>query len=295
MIVMQQLYQHEILFRAHDAMGHQGISKVVAGFQERHRWPGLRRCVGKYRGQCLTCQQVRDKPGDVRFHLKNIRSGYFNELVQYDHLKFCPSDNNNTGKLVIIDNFSKFSEAVPCGHDEYDAQTLSRFLLQKWFARHGAPTRMQSDNALNLTAEISNEFLKASQVTKVTSTAGHPRTQGLVERQNRTLLTLLRVVCSRRMRDWDQYLDEIRGAYNSTRHATTGCSPYMLTRGVEKAIPLTFLYPEFATQSFESHEAYVYHVLARQQAIHDLVRRNTHQAQLRHKLKHDRAIQPKPH
>ena len=150
---------------------------------------------------------------------------------------------------------------------------------------------MQSDNASNLTAEVSNEFLKASHVTKVTSTEGHPRTQGLVERQNRTLLTLLRVFCSRRMRDWDQHLDEIMGAYNSTRHATTGFSPYMLTRGVEKAIPLTFLYPEFATRSFESHEAYVDHVLARQQEIHDLVRRNTHQAQLRQKLKFDRAIQ----
>ena len=150
---------------------------------------------------------------------------------------------------------------------------------------------MQSDNAPNLTAEVSNEFLKAAHVTKVTSTAGHPRTQGLVERQNRTLLTLLRVFCSRRMRDWDQCLDEVMGAYNSTRHDTTGFSPYMLTRGMEKAIPLTFLYPEFAAKSFETHEAYVDHVLARQQEIHDLVRRNTHQAQLRQKLKYDRAIQ----
>ena len=106
----------------------------------------------------------------------------------------------------------------------------------------------------------------------MTSTAGHPRTQGLVERQNRTLLTLLRVFCSRRMRDWDQCLDEVIGAYNSTRHATTGFSPYMLTRGVEKAIPLTFLYPEFAAKSFDTHEAYVDHVLARQHEIHDLVR-----------------------
>ena len=81
------------------------------------------------------------------------------------------------------------------------------------------------------------------------------------------------------------------GAYNSKRHATTGFSPYMLTRGVEKAIPLTFLYPEFAAKSFETHEAYVDHVLARQQEIHDLVRRNTHQAQLRQKLKYDRARQ----
>ena len=37
---------------------------------------------------------------------------------------------------------------------------------------------MQSDNAPNLTAEVSNEFLKASHVTKVTSTAGHSRRSG---------------------------------------------------------------------------------------------------------------------
>ena len=114
MIVMPQLYQHEILFRAHDAMGHQGIGKVVARIQERHTWPGIRRTVGEYVSQCLTCQQVRDKPGDVRFHLKNIQSGYFNELVQYDHMKLCPTDDGNTGVLVIIDHFSKFAEAVPC-------------------------------------------------------------------------------------------------------------------------------------------------------------------------------------
>ena len=69
-IVRPRLYQHEILFRAHDAMGHQGISKVVARIQERHTWPGIRRTVGEYVSQCLTCQQVRDKPGDVRFRLK---------------------------------------------------------------------------------------------------------------------------------------------------------------------------------------------------------------------------------
>ena len=64
----------------------------------------------------------------------------------------------------------------------------------------------------------------------------------------------------------------------------------MLTRGT---IPLTYLYPEFATQSFTTLDAYADHVLARQQEIHDLVRRNTHQAQLRQKLKYDRAIRAK--
>ena len=90
-------------------MGHEGISKVVDRIQERHTWRGLRCCVGKYVGQCLKCQQVRANPGAVRFHVKKIQSGYFNELVQYDHLKNCPSDSNNTGILVIIDQFSNFA------------------------------------------------------------------------------------------------------------------------------------------------------------------------------------------
>ena len=92
------------------------------------------------------------------------------------------------------------------------------------------------------------------------------------------------------MRDWDQHLEEVMGVNYLTCHATTGYSPYMLTRGTEKAIALTYLYPEFAARSFELHGAYVEHILARQQEIHDLVRRNTHQAQQRQKLKYDRAI-----
>ena len=83
------------------------------------------------------------------------------------------------------------------------------------------------------------------------------------------------------------------GVYNSTRHATTGFSPYMLTRGTENAIPLTYLYPEFVTQSFESHEAYVDHIISRQREIHDLVRRNAHQAQRRQKLNYDQNVRAK--
>ena len=95
------------------------------------------------------------------------------------------------------------------------------------------------------------------------------------------------------MRDWDQHLDDVLGAYNSTRYTPTAFSPYMLTRGSENAIPLTYLYTEFVTQSFETHASYVDHVLARQQEIHDLVRLNTHQAQKRQKQKYDCAIQAK--
>ena len=48
-----------------------------------------------------------------------------------------------------------------------------------------------------------------------------------MERQNRTLVSMLRVYCSRYMTDWDRYLPQVTGAYNSTQHSTNGVSPHM--------------------------------------------------------------------
>ena len=97
------------------------------------------------------------------------------------------------------------------------------------------------------------------------------------------------------MQDWDNHIDGVLGAYNSTRHATAGFSPYMLQHGAEKSIPLSFIYPEFAARGFDSKEQFVEHLLARQQDIQELVRRNTHQAQLGQKLQFDRHLKAKTH
>ena len=83
---------------------------------------------------------------------------------------------------------------------------------------------MHSDNATNFTAAIAQELMKASQVTNVPPTPAHPRGNGLVERQNRALLTLFLVYTSRRMQDWDEHIDGVLGAFNSSRHATAGFS-----------------------------------------------------------------------
>ena len=56
---------------------------------------------------------------------------------------------------------------------------------------------------------------------------------------------MLRVYCSRYMTDWDRYLPQVMGAYNSTQHSTTGVSPHMMLTGHEKSLPLTFFYPEY--------------------------------------------------
>ena len=173
------------------------------------------------------------------------------------------------------------------------AERMVQILLDKWFARHGTPSIAQSDNGKQFVAEVTDQFMRVGQLTQVNSTANHPATQGLVERHNRTLLTLLKVFCSRQMNDWDEHLDEVVGAYNSTRHASTGFSPHMLMTAKEKSIPLSYVYPEFAKEPFESHQDYVTALMKRQREVDALVRRNTHQAQLHQKKAFDRKVKGK--
>ena len=101
-----------------------------------------------------------------------------------------------------------------------------------------------------------------------------------MERQNWTLVSMLRVYCSRYMTDKDRHLPQVMGAYNSTKHSTTGVSPHMMLTGHEKSLPLTFFYPEYEGKK-TSPQIYIRDVIRCQQELNDLCRRNTQQAQSR--------------
>ena len=94
--------------------------------------------------------------------------------------------------------------------------------------------------------DLTKELMKMPRIAQAHSTTYHRQTNGLVERQNRTLVNMLRVYCSRYMTDWDKYLPQVVGAYNSTQHSTTDV---MLT-GRERAMPLKFFYPEYEGKRF---------------------------------------------
>ena len=71
------------------------------------------------------------------------------------------------------------------------------------------PMAFQSDNGTDFEEELTKELMRRSQVAQAHSTTHHPQTNGLVERQNRTLVSMLRVYSSRYMTDWDRYLPQL--------------------------------------------------------------------------------------
>ena len=146
--------------------------------------------------------------------------------MQIDHQKICMTDSGYNQVLVMIDHFTKYAEAVPC--ITASAEETCDHLTNTWIARHGCPMTFQSDNGTAFVGELTKELMRRSQVAQAHSTTYHPQTNGSVERHNRTLVSVLRVYCSRYMTDWDRYLPQVMGAYNSTQHPITGVSPHMM-------------------------------------------------------------------
>ena len=283
-IVLPQFYQTELLFRSHDQMDHQGINKVYQRILKRFEWPGMKKPCDKCVTACLSCQQVKD-PRKLLFPLQSIESSEFSEVVQIDHQKISMTDSSYNQVLVMIDYFTKYAEAMPCINSS--AEETCDHLINTWIARHGCPMIFQSHNGTAFVGELTKELIRHSQVAQAHSTTYHPQTYGLVERQNRTLVSMLRVYCSRYMTDWDRYLPQVIGAYNSTQHSTTGVSTHMMLTGHKKSLPMTFFYPEYEAKK-TSPQVYVRDVIRRQQELNDLCRRNTQQAQARQRKRFDK-------
>ena len=295
LIILPQLYQTEVLFRSHDQMGHQGIDKVQQRILHRFDWPGLRKACERWVNACLACLaclQVKD-PRKMKFSLKSVESSEFKEVVQIDQQKICMTESGYNQILVIIDHFTKLAEAVQC--QTASAEETCDHLITHWISRYGCPMTFQSDNGKAFVGDLTKELMNRSHIAQAHSTTYHPQTNGLVERQNRTLENMLRVYCSGYMADWDKYLPQVVGAYNSTQHSTTGISPFMMLTGRERAMPLTFFYLEYEGKR-TSPQAYVKEAIRRQQDLNELCRRNTAQAQMRQRKKYDEKIlQAKPY
>ena len=91
------------------------------------------------------------------------------------------------------------------------------------------------------------------------------------------------------MKDWDKYLPQVIGAYNSTIHATTGVPPFMLLTGKGRNMPLVYFHPENKDQ-YAIPRDNATKLKERLRAINELVKANTVQAQISQKRNHDERL-----
>ncbi|KAK7915896.1 hypothetical protein WMY93_011657 [Mugilogobius chulae] len=123
----------------------------------------------------------------------------------------------------------------------------------------------------------------------IRTTPYHPQTDGLVERYNQTLKSMLRKFVSTTGRDWDQWLPYLLFAYREVPQASTGFSPFELLYGRQVRGPLDLLKDHWERTEPEGDNvvAYVLKMRERLQAMAAMAQENLKAAQTSQKTWYD--------
>ena len=89
----------------------------------------------------------------------------------------------------------------------------------------------------------------------------HPQTDGVVERFNKTLKSMLKKVAIQEGKDWDKMIPYVLFAYREVPHSSTGFSPFELLYGREVRGPLDVIKETWVAKD-NSNDSVVSHILA---------------------------------
>ena len=109
------------------------------------------------------------------------------------------------------------------------------------FSRVGIPEEILSDQGTQFTSKLMKEVGRLLSMKQLATTPYHPQCNGLVERFNGTLKTMLKRMCAERPKDWDRYIDALLFAYREAPQESLGFAPFELLYGRSVNGPLQIL------------------------------------------------------
>ncbi|XP_046562870.1 uncharacterized protein LOC124271745 [Haliotis rubra] len=123
---------------------------------------------------------------------------------------------------------------------------------------------------------------------KSRTTPYHPMGNGLCERFNRTLLNMLGTLNPDGKRDWKSHVGPLVHAYNSTRHESTGYSPFFLMYGRHPRLPVDLAFGlEIEPSKSKSVCQYTKTLRDRLKQAYDLASKAVNKSQARQKETYD--------
>uniref|UniRef100_A0A8K9XER4 Integrase catalytic domain-containing protein n=1 Tax=Oncorhynchus mykiss TaxID=8022 RepID=A0A8K9XER4_ONCMY len=130
--------------------------------------------------------------------------------------------------LVVIDYATKFPEAIPLRNMLSKGISKELFMM---FSRVGLPKTILTDQGTPFMSRLMKDLCRLYQVQQICTSIFHPQTDGLCERLNKTIKSMLRRVVSRDGKNWDMLLLHLMFALREVPQASTGFSPFELLYG----------------------------------------------------------------
>ena len=140
--------------------------------------------------------------------------------------------------LTFIDSATRYPEAIPLKNISIDSVAEAFVDI---YSRVGMPEEVLSDLGTQFISDCMKEVSLLLSIRQLTTTPYHPMCNGLVEKFNGTLRTMLRRSCTEKPMQWNRYIDALLFPYREATHESTGCSFFELIYGRKVQGPMRIL------------------------------------------------------
>ena len=140
-LVVPSQFINQAIRGCYDEVGHLGITFEL--LRERFYWPSMYRDVVVHLSNCSTC--LKRKGVAPKAELCPITANKLLELVCMDFLSLESSKNNIENVLVIIDHFTRYTQAFPSR--TWTAQVTAKILWENFTCHYGFPEKFILDQS----------------------------------------------------------------------------------------------------------------------------------------------------
>ena len=209
----------------HKMLCHAGSKKVYNYLKDDFDMNNMRETIKEIVQSCVNCQKRKTLTTKTKEkHMKQFADEPFQKL----YMDFCgPFKRNINGYqyiLAIIDQFSRYISLNAVAHQ--DEKTVRKVLLDKWIWKFGPPKEIHVDRGKTFESALFKDTMNKFKAEIVYSSPYHHNTNGIVERQFRTIRDAINIrMKDETHKDWTEILPEVEFMLNSTIQATIGVSP----------------------------------------------------------------------
>ena len=146
---------------------------------------------------------------------------------------------------------------------------------------------MLTDQGRNFESHLVASMCQLFGIEKRRTTAYHPQTDGLCERFNGILKSLLRMRVNNDKDDWDEQLPHALLAYRVSKQSSTGVTPFEMLYGRDARLPLGVEHEDVVMKPTHGPARYLEDLKKRQSVLRKIVKERIEKSQQKQKQCYD--------
>ena len=225
------------LCHSSEVAGHLGIDRTLQRVKERFHFINARGLVTDFCSTCKSCVLFKGKSEKTSTIFDYPIPPRPWHTCGMDILGPMPTTALKKHKYILVftDHLSRYVEIVSIPNRK--AETVALAFQERIIMNYSTPTKLISDCALEFCSAVVNLTCKAFGVNKVQTTPHYAAANGIVERSNRKILSILRNVANINQDNWDECLSSVQTAINSAYNRSIGDTPHYVLYLEDKILP----------------------------------------------------------